>query len=68
MENAIVKAESLSQVAVRDALKTLNIETFMGRVSFGADGANNVPPVVVRTERGGRSATLFLTNPYFDFI
>ena len=48
LQNAITKAGSLNQVAVRDSLRTIDLETFMGRVTFGVDGANNISPVVVR--------------------
>eukprot|EP01122_Echinamoeba_exundans_P000784 TRINITY_DN1071_c0_g1_i1.p1 TRINITY_DN1071_c0_g1~~TRINITY_DN1071_c0_g1_i1.p1 ORF type:complete len:262 (-),score=55.45 TRINITY_DN1071_c0_g1_i1:1247-2032(-) len=54
LQRAIERAGSLTPSAVRDAVRTLDIETFMGRVSFAADGANQNSGVLQQFQNGIR--------------
>jgi ABC-type branched-subunit amino acid transport system substrate-binding protein len=42
LQNALERAGSLSQTAVRDALRLTDLETFLGRTTFNVDGSNNL--------------------------
>jgi hypothetical protein len=54
LQRAIERAVSLTPSLVRDAVRTLDIETFMGRVSFAADGANQNSGVLQQFQNGIR--------------
>lgn len=42
LQSAIQRAGSLSQSAVRDAIRLTDLETFLGRTTFNVDGSNNL--------------------------
>lgn len=54
LQRAIERAGSVNPASVRDNLRTLDIETFMGRVSFAADGANQNSGVMQQFQNGAR--------------
>lgn len=54
IQRAMEKANSTVSTAVRDAIRTLDIETFMGRISFAADGANQNLAVMQQFQNGAR--------------
>jgi branched-chain amino acid transport system substrate-binding protein len=54
LEMAIMKADSLDPVKVRDALANLDANTFYGRIKFDAQGQNTFHNVLVIQIQGGK--------------
>eukprot|EP01122_Echinamoeba_exundans_P011377 TRINITY_DN4505_c0_g1_i1.p1 TRINITY_DN4505_c0_g1~~TRINITY_DN4505_c0_g1_i1.p1 ORF type:complete len:803 (+),score=109.75 TRINITY_DN4505_c0_g1_i1:133-2541(+) len=42
LQNALQRAGSLNQAAVRDAVRLTDLESFLGRTTFNVDGSNNL--------------------------
>ena len=62
MQAAIEKAGSIDAQAVRNALSTLDIQTFYGPIKFDATGANPTHPMAVQQIQKGVLLTVFPTN------
>eukprot|EP01122_Echinamoeba_exundans_P013345 TRINITY_DN5819_c0_g1_i1.p1 TRINITY_DN5819_c0_g1~~TRINITY_DN5819_c0_g1_i1.p1 ORF type:complete len:790 (-),score=104.43 TRINITY_DN5819_c0_g1_i1:170-2539(-) len=48
LQNALQRAGSLNQAAVRDAMRLTDLETFLGRTTFNVDGSNNLQLLMVQ--------------------
>jgi branched-chain amino acid transport system substrate-binding protein len=59
LERAIERADSLDPERVRDALATLDVVTFFGRIRFDATGQNVYKPMMVEQIQAGRRQTVW---------
>jgi branched-chain amino acid transport system substrate-binding protein len=62
LQRALEDAGSLDPLAVRDALASLDVWTFYGRLKFDSRGANVYKPMVVQQIQSSRHHTVFPTN------
>lgn len=57
---AIEKAGSLDREKVRDALASLDVDTFYGHLKFDSRGANaDKPMVVIQLQDGGKNINVW---------
>ncbi len=59
LERAIEQAGSLDPDRVRDALASLDMVTFFGRIRFNANGQNGYKPMLVEQIQAGRRQTVW---------
>jgi branched-chain amino acid transport system substrate-binding protein len=59
LQRAMENAGSLDPLAVRDALSSLDVTTFYGRLKFDSRGANVSKPMVVQQIQDSRHHTVF---------
>jgi branched-chain amino acid transport system substrate-binding protein len=59
LERAIEKANSLDPDRVRDALASLDLMTFFGRIKFDTNGQNVFKPMMVEQIQSGRRQTIW---------
>jgi branched-chain amino acid transport system substrate-binding protein len=59
LERAIETANSLAPDRVRDALASLDVMTFFGRIKFDANGQNVFKPMMVEQIQAGRRQTVW---------
>ncbi|HXM56574.1 MAG TPA: amino acid ABC transporter substrate-binding protein [Candidatus Dormibacteraeota bacterium] len=59
LERAIERANSLDPQRVRDALASLDLMTFFGRIKFDANGQNVYKPMMVEQIQSGRRQTVW---------
>jgi branched-chain amino acid transport system substrate-binding protein len=59
LQAAIENAQSVDPERVRDALASLDVNTFYGRIKFDAQGQNTYKPILVEQIKGGKRLTVW---------